>query len=60
MPDLNELAARHEQKAIACAKAALSTEPWHSGRNVDTQNAANHFAVAAHLRAMAESEARDG
>ncbi len=56
--DLMELADFHEQAGVRHAKAASSKEPWHNEQQAShkTRRAADHFAVAAALRALASKE----
>lgn len=53
--ELLALAEHHDQQGVYHAKSAHNDAPWYHGHEKDTRRAAEHFAVAAALRARAES-----
>ena len=49
--EIVELAEHHERQAMIYARQAASNAPWKHDHAQDTAKAANHFAVAAAVRA---------
>lgn len=57
--ELIALADSHERRGVSRAEQAMSDATWYRDQAADTRRAADHFAVAAALRARAEdSEGR--
>lgn len=51
MSNLAALAEHHERQGILHARQAMNDASWYHARERDTRRAAEHFAVAAALRA---------
>lgn len=54
--ELLALAEHHDRQGVFHAKSARSNASWYHAQESDTRRAAEHFAVAAALRARAAQE----